>query len=105
MDWTLPVAVGIVVIVLLLILYLTVRVVNEYARLVVFRFGRTNDRTGEWNGRSPLVSTPSADEDPRSDHLNAWSDRRNSRTDRRNSRTHRTNCATDHRPEEIIEMA
>ena len=44
MDWTLPIAVGIVVIVLLLILYLTVRVVNEYARLVVFRFGRTNDR-------------------------------------------------------------
>ena len=42
MDQTLPIAVGVVVVLLLIILYLTVRVVNEYARLVVFRFGRSD---------------------------------------------------------------
>lgn len=39
-----PVALGavvLVVVILLVLLYLSVRVVNEYARLVVFRFGRT----------------------------------------------------------------
>ena len=41
MDYTLPVIVGIAVLILLVLVYLTVRVVNEYARLVVFRFGRT----------------------------------------------------------------
>ena len=41
MDYTLPVIVGIAVLFLLVLVYLTVRVVNEYARLVVFRFGRT----------------------------------------------------------------
>jgi regulator of protease activity HflC (stomatin/prohibitin superfamily) len=62
-DWTLPVAVGIVVIVLLLILYLTVRVVNEYARLVVFRFGRTNERLVKGPGLVflyPIVDRPVA---------------------------------------------
>ena len=61
MDWTLPVAVGIVVVVLLLILYLTVRVVNEYARLVVFRFGRTNERLVKGPGLVfliPIVDRP-----------------------------------------------
>ncbi len=43
MDYTLPIIVGIVVILLLIILYIAVRVVNEYARLVVFRFGRTGE--------------------------------------------------------------
>jgi regulator of protease activity HflC (stomatin/prohibitin superfamily) len=63
MDWTLPIAVGIVVIVLLLILYLTVRVVNEYARLVVFRFGRTNERLVKGPGLVflyPIVDRPVA---------------------------------------------
>jgi regulator of protease activity HflC (stomatin/prohibitin superfamily) len=62
-DWTLPVAVGIVVIVLLLILYLTVRVVNEYARLVVFRFGRTNEHLVKGPGLVflyPIVDRPVA---------------------------------------------
>ncbi|MGC8634542.1 MAG: SPFH domain-containing protein [Candidatus Limnocylindrales bacterium] len=39
-----PVALGavvLVIVILLVLLYLSVRVVNEYARLVVFRFGRT----------------------------------------------------------------
>ena len=39
-----PIALGalvLVVVVLLVLVYLSVRVVNEYARLVVFRFGRT----------------------------------------------------------------
>ena len=40
-DYTLPVIAGIVVLFLLVLIYLTIRVVNEYARLVVFRFGRT----------------------------------------------------------------
>jgi regulator of protease activity HflC (stomatin/prohibitin superfamily) len=60
-DWTLPVAVGIVVIVLLLILYLSVRVVNEYARLVVFRFGRTNEALVKGPGLVfliPIVDRP-----------------------------------------------
>ena len=63
MDWTLPAVVGIVVIILLMILYLTVRVVNEYARLVVFRFGRTNDRLVKGPGLVflyPLVDRPVA---------------------------------------------
>ena len=61
MDWTLPIAIGIIVIVLVLILYLTVRVVNEYARLVVFRFGRTNERLVKGPGLVfliPVVDRP-----------------------------------------------
>ena len=63
MDWTVIVGVGIVLLLLLLILYLTVRVVNEYARLVVFRFGRTNDRLVKGPGLVfliPLVDRPVA---------------------------------------------
>jgi regulator of protease activity HflC (stomatin/prohibitin superfamily) len=57
------IGVGIVILVLLLLLYLTVRVVNEYARLVVFRFGRTNDRLVKGPGLVfliPLVDRPVA---------------------------------------------
>ena len=43
MDFTLLVAVGIVIVVLLLLLWSSLRVVQEYSRLVVFRFGRTNE--------------------------------------------------------------
>ena len=63
MDWTVIVGVAILVLLLLLILYLTVRVVNEYARLVVFRFGRTNDRLVKGPGLVfliPLVDRPVA---------------------------------------------
>src|SRR5437762_13023905 len=37
-----PIAVAIVVLVLLIVIYLSVRVVNQYARLVIFRFGHTD---------------------------------------------------------------
>src|SRR6476659_6817427 len=57
------IGVGIVILLLLLILYLTVRVVNEYARLVVFRFGRTNERLVKGPGLVflyPIVDRPVA---------------------------------------------
>ena len=63
MDYTVLIGVGILVVLLLVILYLTVRVVNEYARLVVFRFGRTNDRLVKGPGLVfliPLVDRPVA---------------------------------------------
>jgi regulator of protease activity HflC (stomatin/prohibitin superfamily) len=62
-DYTVLIGVGILVVLLLVILYLTVRVVNEYARLVVFRFGRTNDRLVKGPGLVfliPLVDRPVA---------------------------------------------
>jgi regulator of protease activity HflC (stomatin/prohibitin superfamily) len=37
-----PIAVAIVVLVLLIVIYLSIRVVNQYARLVIFRFGHTD---------------------------------------------------------------
>ena len=63
MDLTLGIIVGVLILVLLLllILYLTVRVVNEYARLVVFRFGRTNERLVKGPGLVflyPIVDRP-----------------------------------------------
>ncbi len=40
-DLTGPIVIVIIVLLLLALVYLSVRIVNEYARLVVFRFGRT----------------------------------------------------------------
>ncbi|HVA86062.1 MAG TPA: SPFH domain-containing protein [Candidatus Saccharimonadales bacterium] len=63
MDYTIVIGAGILIVLLLVILYLTVRVVNEYARLVVFRFGRTNDRLVKGPGLVfliPLVDRPVA---------------------------------------------
>ena len=60
-DYTLPIAVGIVVLLLLIVIYLTIRVVNEYARLVVFRFGRTGDNLVKGPGLVfliPIVDRP-----------------------------------------------
>jgi len=62
-DYTIVIGAGILIVLLLVILYLTVRVVNEYARLVVFRFGRTNDRLVKGPGLVfliPLVDRPVA---------------------------------------------
>jgi len=60
-DFTLPVIVGIAVLVLLTLIYLTVRVVNEYARLVVFRFGRTGPHLVKGPGLvflCPIIDRP-----------------------------------------------
>ena len=54
-------------------------------------FGHVNEPTGEWNGGLARINTRSADEDPRPDDVRA--------------RTDRANYRTDHRPEEIAEMA
>ncbi|MBA2570294.1 MAG: slipin family protein, partial [Chloroflexi bacterium] len=43
MDPVTIAAVALVAVVILVLVYLSVRIVNEYDRLVVFRFGRTND--------------------------------------------------------------
>jgi regulator of protease activity HflC (stomatin/prohibitin superfamily) len=63
LDWTIVIGVAIIVLLLLVILYLTVRVVNEYARLVVFRFGRTNEGLVKGPGLVfliPFVDRPTA---------------------------------------------
>jgi regulator of protease activity HflC (stomatin/prohibitin superfamily) len=60
-DLTVLIAFGVVVLLVLVLVYLSVRVVNEYARLVVFRFGRTNDRLVKGPGLVfliPLVDRP-----------------------------------------------
>jgi len=60
-DYTIPITVAVAVLVLLVVIYLTIRVVNEYARLVVFRFGRTNDGMVKGPGLVfliPLVDRP-----------------------------------------------
>jgi len=54
-------AVALVAVVILVLVYLSVRIVNEYDRLVVFRFGRTNDGLVKGPGLVfliPLVDRP-----------------------------------------------
>src|SRR5438309_3173758 len=56
-----PIAVAIVVLVLVIVICLSVRVVNEYARLVVFRFGRTSESLVKGPGivfLIPIVDRP-----------------------------------------------
>jgi regulator of protease activity HflC (stomatin/prohibitin superfamily) len=61
MDVTLIAAVAIVLFFGLILLYLSVRVVNQYERLVVFRFGQTNERLVKDPGLRflvPIVDRP-----------------------------------------------
>jgi regulator of protease activity HflC (stomatin/prohibitin superfamily) len=60
-DFTPLIAAGIGILLLLFLIYLTIRVVNEYARLVVFRFGRTGPGLVKGPGLVfliPLVDRP-----------------------------------------------
>ncbi len=61
MDPVTIAAVALVAVVILVLVYLSVRVVNEYDRLVVFRFGRTNEGLVKGPGLVfliPLVDRP-----------------------------------------------
>ncbi len=61
MDPVTIAAVALVAVVILVLVYLSVRIVNEYDRLVVFRFGRTNDGLVKGPGLVfliPLVDRP-----------------------------------------------
>src|SRR5947207_639573 len=58
-----PIGVAIVVLVLLIVIYLSVRVVNQYARLVIFRFGHTDGSLVKGPGLVfliPIVDRPVA---------------------------------------------